>query len=191
MELFRDKITNLKFQLNIEGNNETPIVRFVIPLKDNLNFSVDAVVDYKGNSAKVIIPPLKSVITEGHIDSKTKVYLEVMVDDGYFIPWLDDLDVKESLRITANIEHIVDSDLSEKESTIETINISAALENNNPEETKIEKEEEIVEKVEEEKVEEKIETSISTKKEEVSNLDFSHSGMSAKDYINKIIKGGD
>ena len=98
MELFRNKATDLEFKLNLEGNSEPPKARLTIMLDSGSSISFKAKID--NSTAKVSVPPLQETLK--NIPSSCDLLLEVMVDDGYFVPWQETANFKNSVAVSVS-----------------------------------------------------------------------------------------
>lgn len=146
LELHTDKETHIDFKLNIEGNTSTPICRFVLKL--NSETSLTLLTTVSTGMISLSVPPLKELLQ--NVASSVDAYLEVIVDNNYYIPWNGNITIIEDVNI--EVEPI--------SSTIprETIEISAIL--SKMEKTEVEEQKEVLkEEVESEtkEVEKKIE----------------------------------
>jgi len=97
IKLFKDKSTKLEFRLNVVGSTDVPTVKLVLPTSESLSTVITATVE--GNSAKIIVPPLKDFGKSFKISDMA--VLEVIVDNCYFIPWTRAVEVAESVKVSA------------------------------------------------------------------------------------------
>lgn len=97
IKIFKDKSTKLEFKLNVVGSTDVPTVRLVLPNSESLSTVITATVE--GDSAKIIVPPLKDFGKSFKISDKA--VLEVIVDNCYFIPWTKSIEVAESVTVSA------------------------------------------------------------------------------------------
>lgn len=99
LNIFTDKEATLKFGLNVEGNKSQPTARLVLLLESGLNFFVKAKIEE--GIAYVNVPPLKTILKNSPSNT-AKTFLEVIVDDSYYVPWKDTCELKESVSIKVN-----------------------------------------------------------------------------------------
>ncbi len=116
-EVFIDKEVTFNFGLDIEGNKNLPEAKMVLSLDSGVSIGIKAKITDK--VASVTIPPLKHILKENKA-TLVKSYLEVIVDNKYFIPWSDQCELKESVNVN------VSSDVDVQQKT-ESITISAEL----------------------------------------------------------------
>ena len=69
----------------------------MLPNSESLSTVITATVE--GNSAKIIVPPLKDFGKSFKISDMAA--LEVIVDNCYFIPWTRAVEVAESVKVSA------------------------------------------------------------------------------------------
>ena len=99
IEIHTDKKQNLKFGLNIENNQDTPKLRFVLSFEDKaLMFSAYS----NDGKAEVSIPKLNEILKR--IPSGGRAMLEAVVDGAYFIPWEDEVEFKNSVKVVASLD---------------------------------------------------------------------------------------
>lgn len=145
LELHTDKETHIDFKLNIEGNASTPICRFVLKL--NSEISLTLLTTVSTGMISLTVPPLKELLQ--NVASSVDAYLEVIVDNSYYIPWNGNITIIEDVNI--EIEPISST------TPRETIEISAIL-------SKMEKAEENEDK---EVLKEEVESEIEINEEKV------------------------
>jgi hypothetical protein len=95
-----NKPFSMNFSIKVSGSSFTPIGRFVIPIKDKVNITIDSTI--KDEVAKVEIPNLSE-----YISSSTDILngkFEVMLGDTFFVAWEGQLQVAPS--VTATVEEV-------------------------------------------------------------------------------------
>ena len=85
MELYKNKEIELEFKINLEGNNSKPTARLLLE-SSGVVIGVNANISEGVASAKV--PALSSLMKD--VPNSCNMLLEVMVDDGYYVPWRED-----------------------------------------------------------------------------------------------------
>jgi hypothetical protein len=105
MELFKNKETDLEFKLNLEGNSSSPDARLLIESTGGIFIGVRAHISEGVVSVRV--PALASIMKE--TPSSCNMLLEVMVDEGYYVPWQEaSVPVKSETTVTvseATVKH--------------------------------------------------------------------------------------
>ena len=85
MELFKNKEIELEFKINLEGNSSKPTARLLLE-SSGVVIGVNANISEGVASAKV--PALSSIMKD--VPNSCNMLLEVMVDDGYYVPWREE-----------------------------------------------------------------------------------------------------
>lgn len=102
IDILMNQPRELSFRLNIEGNTAlTPTANFVVYGKKNMGITFRC--DVVEGQAIVVLPVLSdfmNILEEGVARAK----LEVVLDGNYFIPWTDQLILKNPIVVTADID---------------------------------------------------------------------------------------
>jgi hypothetical protein len=93
-----DKSKVLEFKINISGNASQPSARLVMPLGENLNLSILG--EVHNSAIQVTVPKLRHFY-EGL--KSGSIQLEIIVDGNVFIPWIDQVEFKETLKVVAEV----------------------------------------------------------------------------------------
>lgn len=95
-----DKEFSMDFQINIEGSEQTPQVRFVFEMSNGVNISFPGHYQKANDKVRVSLPSLNSI---GLFEETENVNakLEVIVEDSYFAPWQDVISIKHPMQVTA------------------------------------------------------------------------------------------
>ena len=135
IELSSTDTTTIGFKINIEGNSQDPKARFILKINDD--FSMLFPCRIFEDKAIVNVPALSFVSTLG--EEVLEAFLEVYVDESFFVPWYGSAVIKKPKRIEAKLEGNIDVTYKKSEiNTFEDFN------------TKNEIEEEVNEEIEEE-----------------------------------------
>lgn len=98
MELKLNKESELSFDINIEGSKETPKARLLLEMEDSMELAISGTV--KEGVVTIKIPSLLA-LKEKLSGDNVKGYLEVIVDNNYFIPWEENFSLKEPITVQA------------------------------------------------------------------------------------------
>ena len=98
MELKLNKESKLSFEMNIEGNKETPKARLMFEMEDGLELALKGKITE--GTIEVEIPSLMD-LKEKLSGDNVRGYLEVMVDGNYFIPWDETFSLKAPVTVQA------------------------------------------------------------------------------------------
>ena len=94
------KESTLKVELDIQGTTETPQVRLNMGLGEGMSFSLPGIIQ---EGTAVIKFPELSFIQEKFPDLEyVPARLEVFIENQFFIPWEDELEIKKEIRVKAN-----------------------------------------------------------------------------------------
>ena len=109
IELDFSKKPELIFQLNIEGNKSVPKANLVIKIDEKKSLKIEGFVV---NDQVKISPDtsLKEIINK----EQYKAFLEVIVDNNYFVPWEDTISIHYPIKITAESQYIESDKISVK-----------------------------------------------------------------------------
>src|SRR6478609_2035899 len=99
IEIYSDTKTNLSFSLDIENNQDTPKLRFVLKFEDDTSLMFSAT--QNENKAEVVVPKLSEILKR--VPDSCKACLEAIVDGTYFIPWEDEVQFKNVVAVSANL----------------------------------------------------------------------------------------
>lgn len=102
MELFKNKEIELEFKINLEGNSSKPTARLLLE-SSGVVIGVNANISEGVASAKV--PALSSIMKD--VPNSCNMLLEVMVDDGYYVPWREEAVTIKSGTTVAVTEAVV------------------------------------------------------------------------------------
>jgi len=100
MEIMRDKVTELEFKLNLEGNTGEPEVALIAELG---SYKMSFPGKIQEDTATVNIPALKDILKS--IPESTNLRLEVMVDGAFFVPWEESATFKKSVTVEAVVKN--------------------------------------------------------------------------------------
>jgi len=120
INIYTNKETKLRFKLNVEGSNLAPQVRLVVKFIDDNNLLIEGLV-YQ-DRVTVTVPKLDKYLNENK-SKILKAFLEVIVDDNYFVTWKDDFQIIDPVNVT--VEKVIDDT---KKESIEENHISTVLE---------------------------------------------------------------
>jgi hypothetical protein len=126
IEIHTDKKQNFKFGLNIENNQDVPKLRFVITFDDKaLMFNAFS----NDGKAEVSIPKLNEILKR--VPEIGRASLEAVVDGAIFTPWEDEVEFKNSVRVSANLdkEEVEDEDEEEDNTNDDNNNIFSTPKN--------------------------------------------------------------
>ncbi len=98
IELKLNKESELSFDINIEGSEETPKARLILEMDNSMELAITGTVS-KG-SVKVKVPSLMD-LKEKLKGENVKGYLEVIVDSNYFVPWDEYFNLKHPVTVQA------------------------------------------------------------------------------------------
>ena len=98
MELKLNKESELSFDINVEGSKETPRARLILEMEDSMELAIKGSV--KEGSVTVKVPSLMS-LKEKLSGDNVRGYLEVIVDNGYFVPWEEYFSLKAPVTVQA------------------------------------------------------------------------------------------
>ena len=121
MELFKNKSTDLEFKLNLEGNSSLPEARLTLSVNNGASIMLPCRIDE--STAKVTIPVLSEILKD--VPSSFEAMLEVIVDEGYFVPWRETLTTKSSVTVGVT-EATVSSSASKPKMMVEAVEAPAA-----------------------------------------------------------------
>lgn len=122
------KPTTIGFRIEIQGNTSVPLVRFIIKNEENVGFVFKT--NIYDDKVMVNLPPLNSVsntLVEGDFNS----FLEVIVDESYFIPWEGQVSVSSPVQVKATVE----TDVENKEKSKNVFSVTASSIDDNKEES--------------------------------------------------------
>jgi len=100
IELSSTEVTTIGFKINVEGNVEPPTSRFFIRISDDFSIMFPAKVFE--DKAIVNVPAL-SFLTSFK-ESQLIAWLEVLVDNSYFIPWQGEVSLRTPVKVAATID---------------------------------------------------------------------------------------
>lgn len=161
IDLKTSKKSELSFQLNVEGSpQESPRARLVIELQNHSVMAIEGTV--LKDKVTIEVPPLKS-LREEFLPEKTKCYLEVIIGENYFIPWENELNLREPISVKAEATESSDIKESEDAPTRVSISMDSVAEKIEEED---EKENEEIEKTESPEPNENLENVASKEEEE-------------------------
>ncbi len=103
IELKLNKESELSFDINIEGSDAEPKARLILEMEDNMELAISG--NVQEGTVSVQVPSLLA-LKEKLKEDKVKGYLEVIVDNGYFIPWQEYFNLKEPITVQAEATQV-------------------------------------------------------------------------------------
>lgn len=98
IELKLNKESELSFEINVEGSKEPPKARLIFEVDSNMELALKGKIQ-EGN-VKVSVPSLMD-LKEKLSGENVKGYLEVIVDNNYFVPWEEHFSLKAPITVQA------------------------------------------------------------------------------------------
>ncbi len=124
IELKLNKESELSFEINIEGSEETPKARLMLEMEDKMELSIAGVI--KEGQVSVVVPSLMD-LKEKLSGENVKGRLEVIVDNNFFIPWEEYFSLKAPITVQAESAEV---------KTLKTPEIKISVKSKKFEETK-------------------------------------------------------
>lgn len=118
IDLRLDRESELSFTLNIEGSTSPPRSRLVLKMNDDFELALKGKVE--GDKVYVDIPIL-TTFKESFSGKVIQAYLEVVVDENYFIPWEDNFYLEQPLIV--QVEQSEEGIIKEEKKTKISISI--------------------------------------------------------------------
>lgn len=98
IELKLNKESELSFEINVEGSDKKPRARLMFEMEDKMELALEGKVNE--NSVNVTVPSLMD-LREKLSGDNIKGYLEVIVDETYFVPWEEYFSLKAPVTVQA------------------------------------------------------------------------------------------
>ena len=125
IELSSTDTTTIGFKINIEGNSQDLKARFILKINDD--FSMLFPCRIFEDKAIANVPALSFVSTLG--EEVLEAFLEVYVDESFFVPWYGSAVIKKPKRIEAKLEGNIDVTYKKSEiNTFEDFNTKNEIE---------------------------------------------------------------
>lgn len=108
MKIDANKPKLIEFDVSIQNIKHTDLIGRVVLTSDGVDYGFP--VDINKKTIKVEIPALKEVMK--HVSGKMFIWLELMADELYVIPWKATAQVKVPAEISAGVKEIEDKEVS-------------------------------------------------------------------------------
>jgi len=106
IEVFQDKETYLNFDLNITGNNSSPIASLIMDIGSGVQLQFSCKIE--NSVIHCIIPQISTFIKDSIVSLNGDISLEVIVDGYYYCIWEDTFILKKSIIISANLHNNIE-----------------------------------------------------------------------------------
>jgi len=104
IELSSTDTTTIGFKINIEGNTQEPKARFILKINDD--FSMLFPCRVFEDKAIVNVPALSFIFNLG--EEALEAFLEVYVDESFFVPWYGSAVIKKPKKIEARLDNNIE-----------------------------------------------------------------------------------
>jgi len=119
IDLKLNKESELSFELNIEGNKSTPKARLIFEIDNQMELAIIGKISE--NSVKITVPSLMD-LKEKLSGENVKGYLEVIVDESYFVPWDELFSLTAPITVQAESTKIVNNKAPEIKISVKSSN---------------------------------------------------------------------
>lgn len=113
-----NKEFDLNFKVHIQGSDDQPQTRFVFEMAHGINVSFPGIYDSENEMVEVSLPTLSSMGLFEQTEA-VNAKLEIIVEGNYFVPWKDQVTIKQPIKISAESIETETESLEEAVSAVE------------------------------------------------------------------------